>query len=726
MAMYDTGMKRRDFLKTPGYFVAAAALGKAACSSENPPPPIERTFSFPQDVASGDPRATSVVLWTRVVAEDELTDPIPVAAQVSETEDFATLLLDEMLEVDASSDYTLRLVVTDLTPGTSFYYRFLAGTPPEIDPDMPDETPPDNRVTSIVGRTMTAPDSADVNPVNLAWVSCQHYAHGVHGAYRQMILDDEARDPGDRIQFVLYLGDFVYETWTQGLQGAIDENFLPIEVEDRNGDGRAVEPFPDGAQAGNLSYAVTVADYRHLYKQYLRDPDLRAARARWPFIHTWDDHEFSNDAWQSQANYTREDSLDEASQTRRVAASQAWFEYMPVNLGGAEGVPGVTQHAADFAPVEVTDAPYTEEDVNAENLTIEDNNVSAIGALTLYRSFRFGQHVELVVTDLRSYRSDHPIPEENTQATLFFHPRGAVPTEMVDTFDAGMTANGGNPPESVLGGSFPNPRTQSPPGTMLGAEQKQWWKETMRGSDATWKLWGNSVPLTRVRLQDADPPILFFERLLTSDAWDGYHTERTELLTFLRDNSIANMISLAGDLHGHFAGALYDDFNQVLASAVANEFVAAGISSNSLFSQFESATRALSPELRQLVTYDSQPLGGDQAFVNNLDVLIRYGAESAQIAAITHNIAAIESVRDSTINQHLKYVSSDVQGYGLLTVTDADVTATLVTIERPILDNGLDGPGVRATATVSVSRDDADSMTEPALTGAVPFPFTAT
>ena len=483
--------------------------------------------------------------------------------------------------------------------------------------------------------------------------------------------------------------------------------------------------FPDGGQTGNRSYALTLADYRHLYKQYLRDPDLRAARARWPFIHTWDDHEFSNDSWQTQANYTTADSLGEASQSRKVAANQAWFEYLPTDLTGAEGVPGVTQHASDFSPVEVTDTQYDGADIDADNLITEANNLAALQSMTIYRSLRYGRHVELVVTDTRSYRSDHPIPEEITQSLLFFHPRSAHPVEMVDIFDAGMTANGGNPPDTVLG-SFPNPRTQSPPGTMLGATQKAWWKQTVQQSDATWKLWGSSVPLTRVVLRDSDTPVLLVDRLMTSDDWDGYHTERTELTTFLRDNNIQNVISLSGDVHGHFASAIHDDFNGAAPTPVVNEFTTSGLSSNSVFSSFESITRVLDPSLRQLVTYDSQPLGGDQAFTNNLNVMLRYGANAAQAAAASHDIADIEAARDPTVNPHLKFVSTDAQGYGLLTITDAQASATLVTIERPIVDNGDAGPGVLGTATFTVTRDDAGSMSDPVLTGAVPFPLAGT
>ncbi len=59
---------------------------------------------------------------------------------------------------------------------------------------------------SIAGRTRTAPETGADLPVNLAWVSCQDYGAGHYGAYRQMIIDDDARPAADRIHFVAHLG----------------------------------------------------------------------------------------------------------------------------------------------------------------------------------------------------------------------------------------------------------------------------------------------------------------------------------------------------------------------------------------------------------------------------------------------------------------------------------------------------------------------------------------
>jgi alkaline phosphatase D len=707
-------MKRRDFLRTSGWFVVGATLvGLPACGDNLEPGPDDRepepagSYSFPQGVASGDPRPTSVVVWSRVIvgsADVGTFGAVKVRVQVSATADFAALVVDRELLATQASDHTLRVLVTGLEPGTTYYYRFVAGQ------------------DSVSGRTRTAPDAqADVQ-INLAWVSCQDYSAGHYGAYRQLLLDDEARPEADKLHAVVHLGDMIYETRDDGFQNAIDDDFQPIMLTNRDGKPRAVAAFPSGGgERADVNFAATVDDYRHLYKTFFADPDIQAARARWPFVCVWDDHEFSDDCWQSQANYDSTSSLGEAQQARRVAASQAWFEYIPAQLSGAPGVDDVASRAQDFRAVTVEDTPFTAP--NADNFVDEPNNVAAVGAITIYRSLRFGKHVELVMTDQRSYRSDHAIPEELTNNALFFAPRGALPLPLVNTFDQGKTANGGSPPATVLG--LPNPRVNSPVGTILGEAQKQWWKDTMKASDATWKLWGNEVPMMRMRFPQGGVAELVADRVLSGDTWDGYPTERTELMKYLLVENIRNVVVLTGDVHAAFAGVLVDDFDAPVGmrNAVATELIAPGISSNSLFSFFESATRRTPPALRGLITVDASAAGGAK-FTENLNLLLLHGTRSAGAFAQTLNLTAALSVADPTTNPHLKYVDSNAQGYGYVKITGTAVQATLVTVNRPIATPGTAPLGVKRSATFTIPKDNPAAITAPTITGAKPFPLT--
>jgi alkaline phosphatase D len=726
-------MKRRDFLRSSGWFVVGAALvGVPACGDNFPPDETVElapmgTFGFPQGVASGDPRAASVVLWTRVVLSTATTGTfgaVPLRVQVSADASFSTLVVDEALTATQANDHTVRVLVTGLASATDYYYRFVAG----------------QDVTT--GRTRTAPDAAADVQVNLAWVSCQDYNAGHYGAYRQLIIDDDARPAADKIHAVVHLGDMIYETRADAFQSAIDDDFKPIKLTNRDGKTRALAAFPSGGGTRvngtqSVNFASTVDDYRHLYRTFLADPDLQAARARWPFVTIWDDHEFTDDCWQSQANYTGGTTVDEADQARRVAASQAWFEYIPVQLTGAEGVKGVANQARDFVSAQVSNAAFTAP--NDDNFVAEPNNAAAIGAITIYRSLRFGKHVELVMTDERSYRSDHAIPEDLTVgplAALFFAPRNALPLPLVNTFDQGKTANNNNPADTVIlvPGviEVPNVRKGSPAGTMLGKQQKAWWKATMKGSDATWKLWGNEVSLMRMKIQKlgaADAS----DRLLSGDAWDGYPTERNELMTYLRDEAIKNVVVLSGDIHASFAGTVMHDFDTGVAFQVpvATELVAPGISSNSLFSFFEAASRAGDPALRGLITVDASA-GGGAKFTENFNLLLLHGTTSAgtfagAIAAGAPPAAALQAAlgaADATVNPHLKYVDTNTQGYGYVKVTGAAVDATIVTINRPVAAPVAAGPGIKRTASFTIPKDDPAGMVGPTFTGTKPFPVT--
>ena len=106
--------------------------------------------------------------------------------------------------------------------------------------------------------------------------------------YRRMIFEDERATSADLLGFVLHLGDFIYEV--------VD----PDEV--RRGHDRTIYDvgrIPDGGKSSNFHYPLTVDGYRVVYKGYLADPDLQDARARWPFVAIWDNHELSRQGRQS-------------------------------------------------------------------------------------------------------------------------------------------------------------------------------------------------------------------------------------------------------------------------------------------------------------------------------------------------------------------------------------------------------------------------------------------
>jgi alkaline phosphatase D len=717
----ERGMRRRDFLKGAGYVVVSASLPRLlACGDDDATDDAadgdgDGEYSFPQGVASGDPQPTAIMLWTRVARSGDSDADIELTLEVSTTRDFESIVVSERLVASADGDFTVRVLATELEPATTYHYRFRAG-----------------ETQSRVGRTRTAPEhDADVD-VRFVWASCQDYASGFYGAYRQLLNDDADLPEDEQIQFVLHLGDFIYETRNAGFMQALNEDLEPIELVSKDGTPRLVGEFPSGGGelASGASFAQNLDDYRHIYRTYLHDPDLQEARARWPFICVWDDHEFSDDCWQTQANYTREATTDEPSQERRLAASQAWSEYIPSALDDLEAIGDVDSNASDFVtpPVEVEDAPYT--DVIEVN---EPNSERAIDAITIYRRLRFGRHVDLVLTDSRSYRSDHALAEELTAEDLLsFHPRAALPKDAVNIADAGQTANGGDPPDKA--GKFDNLRASSLPGTLLGEAQKRWWKDVMERSDASWKIWGNSVPLLRILLDASEVELIPEDLLLSPDAWDGYNTERKELMAFLKENAITNVVSLSGDHHAHYAGLVYDDHDAAAPSPVMIDLVTAGISSTSQFAEIAGAfdnsipeeLASLAESVRQVIVYDSTKYGGTDKAVVNMNTLIRYGSAAANVAAQTNDLDQVEAARNPDINPQLRFADAGATGYGVAHVTADAMRVRLVTVERSERDLEKSSPGIRGEAAFTIPHvaSLADvALAEPELTGEKPFPL---
>ena len=652
-------------------------------------------YRFPQGLASGDPLPDAVMLWTRVEQVDEATSasPIPLTVQVSRDEAFSTVLLEQSVVAPPESDGTVRVFVENLDPGTTYYYRFAA-----LDGSTP----------AHVGRTRTAPaPDADVS-VRFAVASCQAYEAGHFGAYR-WLLEEQENSADPRLDAVLHLGDFIYEALGYGA-------------------ARTVPDFPDGGthgEDGTGRHARTLADYRHLYKVYLSDPDLQEARARFPFINIWDDHEFTNDAWQSASTY---DGGSEPAQQRKIAANRAWFEFIPAVLSDHPGSAGQSSHARDFTNATVENADF--EQTTRSGLHPESNNRTAVQSMTIYRSFRWGRHMELTLTDTRSYRSMHPVPPEINRQ-IAGTDRYLTPLRVVEVFDAGRTYNGGHPPPMVKVGEqeVPNVRRDHPPGTMLGAPQKDWWKATMAASDATWKIWGHSVPTLPMRLDLGAVNPEAETVVFTTDTWDGYLTERRELMDFLHDRQITNIVSLSGDNHNSFAGVLsrtYDDPDGALLenNAVGAEFSVCGISSPSVFQALVQAVDADSP-LRPLVTHDARATGGAKQ-EETLNLTFLHGARSAANVAQTGDLDQAMSATNDAPNPHLRYVDSNAYGLAIVTVAETGVDAEFVTMPPPVdvPRTGAPAPLRRTHFHVPTwTAGDVPDLEGPTITGRPPFPL---
>jgi alkaline phosphatase D len=575
---HPDGSDRRQFLKLV-VAVAGGAWGSTGCGSSasgggGDPGPTPSGEYFPQSIASGDPRPSSVVLWTRLIDPERPGDDLELELEVARDEEFEDVVelsggSRMRVTAEAASDGCVKVLVRSLEPATTYYYRFLYG-----------------EASSRVGRTRTAPsDAADVS-VRFGVVSCQDYDGKYYHVLRRLLVED--------LDFVVHLGDYVYEG------GSAD----PSEVRDVVF-GRPGEALGLGEAGGRPFVARSVDNYRDLYRTIRSDRDLQALHERVPFIVIPDDHEFSDDSHGATATYF-DGQRNETDLDRKRASDRAWFEYMPVDY--TSGIATALNERAEF-PAD----------------------------FRIYRSFGFGRHLELVMTDLRRYRPDHLVPEDAFPGSVYLRASElagddaaaaiAVPYVDVDEFEGGIYADALRDAAKALGfressvtgllsvtwinstltqiDFAPEPiaeteamerglayhqlmkteefsrvgsryfvaqaplealaaaRLRQSDGAsenLMGDAQRAWFLETLKASERTFKVWGSEIAFMAKHLDltgfGAAPPGLQQRIGLTAEDWDGFPNERRSLLRELE--GVENIVVLAGDLHCFFAGTPYD------------------------------------------------------------------------------------------------------------------------------------------------------------------------
>ncbi|OAG11648.1 alkaline phosphatase [Paraphaeosphaeria sporulosa] len=303
-------------------------------------------LNFTHGVASGDPLPNSVILWTRVsptVKNDASNvtvegnvplynhetepyikaskNPVCVEYQVGADKNFTSIIDKGTAYTTSDIDYTVKVEATNLEPFTQYYYQFnVCGSSKK----------------SPLGRTKSSPRADDdVTKVGLAVYSCSNYPNGYFNAY-----GNAARK--DNIDYVIHLGDYIYETG----KGTLGK------------DPRATNPSDE---------IFTLYDYRTRIAQYRTDLDLLLSHQQYPWIPVWDDHEVSNNGYRdgsSGLNNTEESFRKDGGVSvdqRKMNAVRAYFEWMPIR-----------------------------------QVDMDDN-------LRIWRTFQIGKLFDLIMLDTRNY-----------------------------------------------------------------------------------------------------------------------------------------------------------------------------------------------------------------------------------------------------------------------------------------------------------------------------------
>lgn len=429
-------------------------------------------------VAAGDPTGTSAILWARAA---DAGRPVPVRLEIATDPAFAAIVHRATAPTVAEDDFTVKIPVDGLRPGTRYHYRFCAVVCDPADTGRFNTAPaPDQRARLRFGFTGDA-----------------------DGRYRPY---PAAANIGDRdLDFFILLGDAMYEVAAKGSPATIrlTANATPADVEQGLAD--FLRKYRENSLGVTSDGTTTLTG-----QQGLRP--MRQATGHYTML---DNHELGSADLQAGGAPpgARGFNLDPALDTNETGPfnnqtaafrvmEKAVYAYHPTRTSIA-GTPATGLRVA---------GPVVE----------QPSDPRMHGTPRNWFAQPWGAHAVYIQTDGRTYR------------------------------DARLGAPSVTPwPNEETG-----PRADNPRRTMLGRTQMAWLKETLlaeQRAGRTWKFVGISSPIDQV---GSGEPVLNSRwpapgtQNQDGKSWfGGYRAERNELLGFIADNAITNVVFLTTDDH---------------------------------------------------------------------------------------------------------------------------------------------------------------------------------
>jgi alkaline phosphatase D len=235
---------------------------------------------FTHGVASGEPGANQVLLWTRHAGDSDTV----LRWELAEDTEFTRIAASGDCTASPANDGCAKVWARGLKPGRWYHYRFIAPS----------------GETSLIGRTRTLPQGKTAR-FRIAVFSCSNYGFGWFNAY------GHACEAGD-FDLAVHLGDYFYE-YKRGV--------YPSE---KQGLGERLLP---------VNESVTLDQYRERFRTYRADPDLQRLHQLYPMVSVWDDHETANDTWKNGAENHDPSEGDWAM--RKAMSEKAYREWLPVS-----------------------------------------------------------------------------------------------------------------------------------------------------------------------------------------------------------------------------------------------------------------------------------------------------------------------------------------------------------------------------------------------------------
>ena len=547
--------------------MAAATGAAAACGAPSvETPPYEGGVAFNHGVASGDPKADRVIIWTRVSPIS--SGPVPVRWIVARNRELTDVVKTGVVETSEARDYTVKVDVTGLRAGAPYFYGFRAGV-----------------AESPVGKTRTLPRGR-TQQAKIAVVSCASFPHGFFNAYEAL-----ARR-GD-VDLVVHLGDYIYEYGLSGYGGDVATQL-----------GRVPSPEVE---------CLRLEDYRARHAQYKAEPELQAAHEMAPWVVVWDDHETANDSFAAGAENHQPNEGDWAR--RKQAALQAYYEWMPIR----DPEPGRAFEAINrsFQFGDLFTLIMLETRLLARTPPLDYTRDVSIAM----QRWDFTNPAAPVA--VRPHMPDTPAMRE--LPAIYEMVNGEVRPVLDWRRAQHMVADPQNLPDGYflsLDYLQLNALLNADDRQLLGPAQEEWLNQELERSTRArtpWQVLGNQVLMAPINVPDlsATPPALAaaLERLrpgvtqllklsrspfpLSTDSWDGYPQSRARVLAGLRAAG-GNAIVITGDTHTAWANEISDEAGRVAVEfgttsvtspSEADYFTAAGI-------DFAAGVRARNPHVK--------------------------------------------------------------------------------------------------------------------------------
>ncbi|HKE59755.1 MAG TPA: SdiA-regulated domain-containing protein [Pyrinomonadaceae bacterium] len=476
-------------------------------------------------VAAGDADVNGAILWTRF----NRAASVSITAQVSTDPGFSGTPLTFNGMSDTSKDFTLKLMANGLQANTRYFYRFVVDGTGE---------------TSGTGTFKTVPLANSDAPLHFA------FSGDNDGLMRPYALANVI--PAQQLDFYLNLGDVIYET-ASNLTASGPHNgqpWLNSPSVTLSNDSLTFNGIPRAFIPGSAPFATQAqlkADYEKKYRENFLPVNvdgqnslqiLHAAQGNYT---TWDNHELGNrkyiDGGAPAGGSVGGPAGTDMPSGRGVDARN----FTGANTGGSGNVNNVNDAADLLSPGDLANLGgfmnkalgfqalqnvFLEyEPIADRGLVNAPNDPRTNGTRQLYSAVHWGRNSLFVNTDSRSYR-DIRLKTDNAAAD-----------------DTGPRADNSNR-------------------TYLGVTQLAWLKQTLlnaQNDGTTWKFVSVSDPIDQL-----GPIGGALSGTLTSVNADGgksfiggYRAERNDLLKFIADNHITNVVFLSTDDHQNRINELY-------------------------------------------------------------------------------------------------------------------------------------------------------------------------